>query len=65
VHLLGYQTYRHTPALLRALGLPPDSVLPDDPAPLFLRRDAADWEHVFDEEGVWCVAARRISGECR
>jgi len=53
VQLLGYQPKRHTPALLRAMGL---EALPADPAALnelFARKDAAEWEAIFDREGVW------------
>ena len=60
VHVLGYQSRRHTPSLLDALGL---TELPEDPAAidgLFLTKTAAAWEYVFDEKGVWYTRVARF-----
>eukprot|EP00928_Gymnodinium_smaydae_P006523 TRINITY_DN12318_c0_g1_i1.p1 TRINITY_DN12318_c0_g1~~TRINITY_DN12318_c0_g1_i1.p1 ORF type:complete len:438 (-),score=55.79 TRINITY_DN12318_c0_g1_i1:120-1346(-) len=53
LQLLGYQSGRHMSSLLKALGLKeaPPSVEGFDA--LMLTKDAADWERIFDSEGVW------------
>jgi crotonobetainyl-CoA:carnitine CoA-transferase CaiB-like acyl-CoA transferase len=60
VQLLGYQPNRHAPALLRATGL---AELPSDLSELdalFATKDAAEWEAIFDEEGVWYTRVMRF-----
>ena len=60
VQLLGYQPRRHAPALLRATGL---TELPVDLAQLdalFATKDAAEWEALFDREGVWYTRVMRF-----
>eukprot|EP00750_Incisomonas_marina_P002425 INCI12304.1.p1 GENE.INCI12304.1~~INCI12304.1.p1 ORF type:complete len:492 (+),score=53.10 INCI12304.1:199-1674(+) len=60
IHLLGYQTNRHTPSLLRALrrdALPVSSAEMNE---LFLELPASEWEKRFDKEGVWYTRIARI-----
>lgn len=60
IHLLGYQTNRHTPPLLRALRrdtLPTSSAAMNR---LFLEHPTSEWEQRFDKEGVWYTRVAKI-----
>lgn len=60
VQLLGYQTQRHMPVLLAALGLDKAPPTPDGLDAIILTKDAADWERIFDTAGVWYTRVARF-----
>lgn len=53
VQLLGYQTGRHTPAMLKAFSLKEPLASVEGYDAIMLTKDSAEWESIFDAAGVW------------